>query len=140
MTKDEAKTLLSYHSCRNPDIHNEKWEKGFLGSLRPFRGTLCDDNFKKVMECMFTLADEFAKDEISRDLVGDVVGMITLARAWSCPDGMLGRNNLITKEQQERIFSWTDVMSAALMYLLEGDEEDARNEYDFWLEDFEGNE
>ncbi len=138
MTKDEAKTLLSYHSRRNPDIHSEKWESGFLGSLRPFRGTLSDDNFKEVMECMLALADEFSKDEVSRDLVSDVVSMITLARAWSCPYGMLGRNNLVTKEQRERIFSWTDAMSAALMYLLEGDEEDARSEYDYWIEDFGG--
>ncbi len=138
MTKDEAKTLLSYHSGRNPDIHNEKWEKGFLGSLRPFGGTLSDDNFKEVMECMLTLADEFAKESVERDMVSDVVSMITLARAWSSPNGMLGRNNLLTEEQQEHIFSWTDTMSASLMYLLEGDEEDARNEYDFWVEDFEG--
>ncbi len=137
MTKDEAKTLLSYHSGRNSDIHSEKWTGGFLGSLRPFGGTLSDDNFKEVMECMLTLADEFAKDAISRDLMGDVVSMITLARSWSSPDGMLGRNNLLTEEQRERIFSWTDVMSVSLIYLLEGDEEDARDEYDCWLEEFE---
>ena len=37
MDKNEAKELLSFHSTRNEDIDNMKWEKGFLGSLRPFR-------------------------------------------------------------------------------------------------------
>ena len=37
MTKEEAYILLSFHSCRNNDIENEKWENGFLGSLRPFK-------------------------------------------------------------------------------------------------------
>ena len=37
MESDQAKELLSFHSCRNNDIHNPKWSEGFLGSLRPFR-------------------------------------------------------------------------------------------------------
>lgn len=36
MNKEEAKELLSYHSGTSEDIHNPKWESGFLGSLRPF--------------------------------------------------------------------------------------------------------
>ena len=28
---------LSFHSGRNEDIKNPKWENGFLGSLRPYK-------------------------------------------------------------------------------------------------------
>ena len=52
MTKEEAYILLSFHSCRNNDIENEKWENGFLGSLRPFQGKLYECNFIEVMECL----------------------------------------------------------------------------------------
>lgn len=52
MTKEEAYILLSFHSCRNNDIENKKWENGFLGSLRPFQGKLYECNFIEIMECL----------------------------------------------------------------------------------------
>ena len=52
MDVKEAKERLSYHSGRNEDIHNPKWEHGFLGSLRPFQGELRKENFIDVMECL----------------------------------------------------------------------------------------
>ena len=52
MDKNEAKELLSFHSTRNEDIDNMKWEKGFLGSLRPFRGELYEENLFEVIECL----------------------------------------------------------------------------------------
>lgn len=58
MTVEEAKGLLSYHSGRNPDFKNPKWENGFLGSLRPFTGSLNKDNFIEVMECLMYLLEE----------------------------------------------------------------------------------
>lgn len=51
MNIEEAKELLSFHSTRNSDIDNPKWENGFLGSLRPFSGELHNENFFEVMEC-----------------------------------------------------------------------------------------
>ena len=59
MTKEEAYILLSFHSCKNNDIENEKWENGFLGSLRPFQGKLYECNFIEIMECLKVLADDF---------------------------------------------------------------------------------
>ena len=59
MDKNEAKELLSFHSTRNEDIDNMKWEKGFLGSLRPFRGELYEENLFEVIECLRALKDEF---------------------------------------------------------------------------------
>ena len=45
MTIKEAKELLSFHSGRNSDVNNIKWQKGFLGCLRPFDGTIRKENF-----------------------------------------------------------------------------------------------
>ena len=45
MNIELAKELLSFHSCRNDDINNPKWENGFLGSLRPFQGKIYEKNF-----------------------------------------------------------------------------------------------
>lgn len=52
MNAEDAKLLLSYHSGRNPDVENPKWAGGFLGSLRPFRGSLMEENFHEVMACL----------------------------------------------------------------------------------------
>jgi len=48
MDKEEALLLLSFHSTRNSDIDNPKWENGFLGILRPFKGELTDAIFMKL--------------------------------------------------------------------------------------------
>ncbi|WP_335993961.1 hypothetical protein [Fusobacterium polymorphum] len=47
MNIELAKELLSFHSCRNDDINNPKWENGFLGSLRPFQGKYMKKILKK---------------------------------------------------------------------------------------------
>ena len=51
MTQDEAKEFLSFHSGRHSDIEHPKWENGFLGSLRPYKGILFEENFHEVIEC-----------------------------------------------------------------------------------------
>ena len=66
MTKEEAYILLSFHSCRNNDIENKKWENGFLGSLRPFQGKIYECNFIEIMECLKVLADDFMKPTINQ--------------------------------------------------------------------------
>jgi len=76
MTKEEAYVLLSFHSCRNNDIENEKWENGFLGSLRPFQGKLYECNFIEIMECLKVLADDFMKPTINQTLLSDVYSII----------------------------------------------------------------
>jgi len=66
MESDQAKELLSFHSCRNNDIHNPKWSEGFLGSLRPFRGELREENLIEVMECLKALKEEFLAPAVDR--------------------------------------------------------------------------
>ena len=45
MDKTEARIRLSFHSGRNSLIDDPRWANGFLGSLRPFRGELRQENF-----------------------------------------------------------------------------------------------
>ena len=91
MDKNEAKELLSFHSTRNEDIDNMKWEKGFLGSLRPFRGELYEENLFEVIECLRALKDEFSGIAIEKDIISDIVAIIHYPRVWLAPEGMLGR-------------------------------------------------
>ena len=104
MTKEEAYTLLSFHSCRNNDIENEKWENGFLGSLRPFQGKLYECNFIEIMECLKVLADDFMKPTIKQTLLSDVYSIIHLGKRWI--DGA----DFVTQEQQKQIIKWVDMI------------------------------
>ncbi len=123
MTKEEAYTLLSFHSCRNNDIENEKWENGFLGSLRPFRGELNAGNFAEIMGCLKVLADDFKKPTVNQALISDVYSIVHLGRRW------IDRADFITPEQQKQILFWVNTIQDCLYYLLEGDEETAFFEY-----------
>ena len=130
----EAKELLSFHSGRNSDIHNPKWENGFLGSLRPIRG-LNRENFIEVIECLRTLKDEITSPLIDREIVSDIVGITYLTRIWASPQGMLGRNHLLTEEQTKHLLAWVDIIESCFMYLLDGAEEEAFADYELYLED-----
>ena len=130
----EAKELLSFHSGRNSDIHNPKWKNGFLGSLRPIRG-LNRENFIEVIECLRTLKDEIVSPLIDREIVSDIVGITHLTRIWASPQGMLGRNHLLTEEQTKHLLAWVDIIESCFMYLLDGAEEEAFADYELYLED-----
>ena len=104
MSIEEAKERLTYHSGRNENVEDPKWVKGFLGSLRPFRGELIEDNFIEVMECMKVLQGEFEQDKIDRNMLSDIVGITYLARTWAAPYGMLGSNKLLSEEQTAKYF------------------------------------
>ena len=64
MSIEEAKELLSYHSFRNENVEDPREINGFLGSLRPFKGELNENNFIEVMECMKVLQDEFSQKQV----------------------------------------------------------------------------
>lgn len=135
MDKSTAKELLSFHSSRNGDIHNPKWENGFLGSLRPFSGELHKENFVEVMECLKALKDEFSASMIEKDIAADVIAIIHLTRAWAAPDGMLGCNGLLTEEQTKHLLAWVDIIESCFMYLLDDDVEEAFSDYEAYLND-----
>lgn len=124
MTKEDAYILLSYHSCRNGGIGNEKWENGFLGSLRPFRGKLYECNFIEIMECLKVLADDFVKPAIDQTLISDVCSIIHLGRRWI--DGA----DFVSQEQQKQIIEWVDIIQDCFYYLIGGDVVAAFLEYE----------
>lgn len=134
MEVSEAKELLSYHSGRNSDIHNSKWERGFLGSLRPFRGELYEENFIEVMECLKVLQHEFEASRIDKEIVSDIVEITYLTRVWSSKGGMLERNNLLTQQQTEQLQLWVDIIEETFVWLLEGAYDEAFSTYGMYCE------
>lgn len=132
MTTAEAKILLSYHSGRNGDFTHEKWTNGFLGSLRPYGGALIEENFHEVIACLRALGPELrSADAIDRQVTADIFGIVHLSRMWSSPEGMLGRNRLITDRDRKRLESWADAISYAFMAILDGcDDKEAFAEYE----------
>ena len=135
MDKDEAKIRLSFHSGRNRNIEDPRWENGFLGSLRPFRGELHQENFDEVMACLRALKADLSAPLIEREVMSDIVGIVHLTRAWAAPEGMLGRNHLLTQEQTKHLLAWVDIIEDCLMYLLDSAEEEAFAAYEDYLAD-----
>lgn len=107
-----------------------KSELGFLGSLRPFRGELYEENFFEVMECLKILKDELVKPAIEQEIVSDIVAIIHYTRVWVSPYGMLGSNHLLTDEQTRHLIVWVDIIEACFMSLLEDDPETAFMDYE----------
>lgn len=130
MNIELAKELLSFHSCRNDDINNPKWENGFLGSLRPFQGKIYEENFKEIIECLKTLEIEIKKENIDKNIVSDIISIIHLTRVWVSEKGILGENNLLTNEQTKYLLTWVDIIESCFMSLLEGASEEAFFDYD----------
>ncbi|MCM3293218.1 hypothetical protein M3661_24205 [Paenibacillus sp. MER 180] len=124
MTKDEALFLLKCHAFHYDDFEHEKMSNGFLGMLRPFRGELIEDNFHELMKIIEVLADEFAKPQVNRILISCFWSICQLSRAWALyPDGMLQSNGLLSQEQVRKMDEWVDMISYAVMVLLEGEDQ-----------------
>ena len=73
MNIELAKELLSFHSCRNENIDDPRWENGFLGILRPFQGELNEKNFIEIMECLKVLVPEIQKENIDKNIEDYIV-------------------------------------------------------------------
>jgi len=122
MNEHQAKEELSFHSGRNSDIDDPRWQAGFLGSLRPYQGmSLVEENFHKIIECLRIIAPALQNnDNLSKSLVSDVSGILCLGKAWAVhKDGMLLRNNIINEMQAQQIDNWLDCISYAWMMLLD---------------------
>ena len=141
MTPDEAKRLLRIHSGRDADSDPAKWETGFVGQLRPYRGALNEDNFREVMEAVRALAPEIAPSgSVDRQLMADLWSLVWFPRMWAFPPhGMLRRKDLIDGRELSRLDDWLNRISEAVSYALEGSPErvaDAMLEYGKTLPDF----
>jgi hypothetical protein len=130
---EKAMEELSFHSSRNTNIKDPRWESGFLGGLRPFQSMeLVEQNFHKVIRNLRDLLKYTSENEsLSKDLVTDVSSIICLGREWSAKGGMLHSNNLISLEQSELIDNLVHCISYAWAIILDtGDEGTAFEPYD----------
>ncbi len=129
MNTGQAIRLLRYHAFQDDDVHHPKMERGFLGSLRPFQGELKESNFHELMTLIRALAGELGQDTLDRRVISCLFSICQLARAWAVePEGMLQRNRLLSDEQTAQMERWLDMISYAVMVLLDrGGEEEA-----FW--------
>lgn len=136
MTRQEAIELLDFHSCAHTNIDNPKWEKGYLGMLRPFRGQLYEDNFLELMEILKVLSNDLRKNIIDKKIISNLWSICQLSRNWAIEEeGMLRRNNLLSDEQINKISTWTDCISSTIMFLLEdSDEETAFETFKLYLD------
>ncbi|MBP1532619.1 MAG: hypothetical protein IK999_00605 [Ruminococcus sp.] len=136
MTKSEAMEILSFHSCRNTNVDDPRWEYGFVGRLRPSGGTLNEDNFIQIMESIRLLKDELSADKIDKNLVYDITGIIHLTRVWCIPYRQTGSNNNIKTSERMKLMQWIEIIENTLFYLLDGADDDiAFMDYECYLHD-----
>lgn len=134
MNREEALISLSFHSGRNPDINDARWENGFLGSLRKYSGKLGENNFIDLMECLKVIAIEFDSDKIDRNLIADLYGIFYQTNLWLGKGGSLDNIDIKNKKKLD---IWMKIYSYAITLLLDYTEqscEEAFYEYEDYLE------
>jgi hypothetical protein len=121
MTVEDAIEELMYQSGRHENFEDERWENGFLGQLRPFKGVLHEKNYHLIMQALKILAPELEKELIDQRIIACVWGICHLGRMWAIdPDGMLQSNHLMSKEQTLQIDNWLTDISYTAFCLLDG--------------------
>lgn len=122
MDREHAVFLLKCHAFVHEDLEHPKMQRGFLGMLRPFNGELVEENFHELMQIIEVLADDLGQPALDREIIACFWSICQLATAWAVyPEGMLRGNGLLTADQEERIEEWIDMISYAVMVLLEGE-------------------
>ncbi|MFS0871163.1 hypothetical protein [Paenibacillus xylanilyticus] len=81
------------------------------------------------MEILHILAPELRQPALDREVMACLWSILHLGRSWAVePDGMLRSNKLISDEQVALMEEWLNMLSYAVMILIEdGGEEEA-----FW--------
>jgi hypothetical protein len=121
MTIEDAIEELEYQSGQHENIESERWENGFLGQLRPFKGVLHEKNYHLIIQALKILAPELEKDFINKRIINAIWGICHFGRMWAIyPDGMLQRNELLNEQQTSQIDDWLIDISYAAFCLLEG--------------------
>ena len=121
LSVDDARTLLAKHSFTHDDLDSPEMASGFLGSLRPYRGSLNRNAFIEVMACLKSIGPELSTETlVHRKTISNLWGICHLSRDWAThPNGMLRRNNLISDADIKTIEHWIDCISYATMMFLD---------------------
>ncbi len=124
MTEEQAIEELLFQSGGHSDIENPRWQKGFLGMLRPFQGELYEENFHKIVKALKVLTKKMQQDNVPREIMSSIFGICHLGRAWGVePNGMLRSNNLISDEQVKLLEKWIWNISYITFCILDGCDE-----------------
>jgi hypothetical protein len=92
-----------------------------LGSLRPYRGHLIEENYHEVMAALRVLAPSLRQPTVDREVISALWSICLLAHGWGVhPKGMLRRNGLIQPPDIERLERWISRISFVTMILLHG--------------------
>lgn len=133
-TKEQAYLLISLHACSSKDINNEKWKKGFLGCLKPFKGQVYFENFYEIMECLKLLSSDFVDIVVPRRLVDDINSIIYLGRRWINSSEV--QNSNLMDEQYRDVMCWINMLEDCLFHLLHGDIAKAFAPYEKYRENY----
>ena len=122
MDYDAAVEQLTFHCGSNPNTDDPRWEQGFLQTLRPYRGTLDHDAWNSVLDCVDAVSTQLKTAPVlDRSVVNSLWGILHYSRSWALhPDGMLPRNGLISKEDQETLSGWLDELGERIAFMLDG--------------------
>lgn len=121
MDYDAAVEQLTFHCGSNPNVDDPRWEDGFLQTLRPYRGTLNQDAWNSVLDCVDAVSTHLqTASAIDRSVISSLWGILHYARSWALhPDGMLPRNDLISKEDQETLSGWLEELAERISVMLD---------------------
>jgi hypothetical protein len=121
MDFDTAVEQLTFHCGSNPNTEDPRWRRGFLQTLRPYRGTLDYEAWDNVLECVDAVAPHLmTSDSIDRSVMNSLWGILYFARCWALhPDGMLPRNKLITSQDQVVLAKWLDELAERIAFMLD---------------------
>ena len=135
MTEDEARATLLQQVLPDDAVGKEE-PTSLLGGLRPFRGVLPTQSFHQTMAALRVLAPSFTADrQVDRELVSALWSLCHLLPSWALhEDSMLRSNNLLSADQVSTLSEWHNLISYAVMILLEAnDPSEAFHEYEAYL-------
>lgn len=127
MSEEEALEALKYHSGEHSDFESIRWQNGFLGSLRSYRGELNFNAMRELELILRVLAPMLQRgDSVGRKILGDFLAIIGCGQYWALlPVGMLQRNGLIEDKDIAVLTAWLAGFSIAFSMIIEGSDIDS---------------
>ncbi len=137
MTEDEAKATI-LRQVLPDDAEGSEEPTTLLGGLRPFRGVLPTRCFHQTMGALRVLAPALSDTpHVNREVISALWSLCHLVPCWALhEDSMLRSNNLLSPEEISIIAEWHNLISYAVMILLEThDPIEAFHEYEAYVQE-----